>query len=161
MVSKWFALQLGWKAQWFANLKQLILWWFTRNPYAVQNVGSACDSSVFIKMLVEEVNKTAAFIISSLKTRSVVRRQFQVHHQDYPFIMSNPHYIKVPRGEDPSPNTEQEHISSSEQMKNWLQEGHKDTPWHGIDVVVASNTQDNSDVNVAPSDTPATQGSNK
>ncbi|KAI1038292.1 hypothetical protein LB505_007801 [Fusarium chuoi] len=75
--------------------------------------------------------------------------------------MSNPHYIKVSRGEDPSPNTEQQHVSSSEQMKNWLQEGHKDTPWHDIEAVVAPNTQDNSDVNVAPCDTPATQGSNK
>ncbi|KAG7415737.1 hypothetical protein Forpe1208_v006812 [Fusarium oxysporum f. sp. rapae] len=51
--------------------------------------------------------------------------------------------------------------SSSEQMKNWLREGHKDMPWHNIDSVAVSDTQDNSNVSVAPSDTPATQGSDK
>ncbi|KAF4948148.1 hypothetical protein FGADI_9843 [Fusarium gaditjirri] len=75
--------------------------------------------------------------------------------------MSNPPYIKVPRGEDLSPDTAQLPASSSEQMKNWLREGHKDMPWHNIDSVAASTTQDNSNVNVTPSDTPATQGSDK
>ncbi|KAL7760639.1 hypothetical protein ACKLNR_010729 [Fusarium oxysporum f. sp. zingiberi] len=75
--------------------------------------------------------------------------------------MSNPHYIKVPRGEDPSPDTKQQPASFPEQMKDWLREGHKDTPWHDIDSVATSSTQDNSELNVAPSDTPATQGSNK
>ncbi|EXK81294.1 hypothetical protein FOQG_14255 [Fusarium oxysporum f. sp. raphani 54005] len=75
--------------------------------------------------------------------------------------MSNPHYTKVPRGEDHSPDTKQQPASSSEQTKNWLREGHKDMPWHNIDSVAVSDTQDNSNVNVAPSDTPATQGSDK
>ncbi|KAL5596263.1 hypothetical protein FOVSG1_009952 [Fusarium oxysporum f. sp. vasinfectum] len=73
--------------------------------------------------------------------------------------MSSSHYIKVPR-EDPSPDTKQQPASSSEQMRNWLREGHKDMPWHNIDSVAVSDTQDNSNVNVAPSDTAATQGSN-
>ncbi|KAF5624996.1 hypothetical protein F52700_9371 [Fusarium sp. NRRL 52700] len=81
--------------------------------------------------------------------------------QTTPIIMSSPHYIKVPRGEDPSPDTEQQDASSSEQMKSWLREGHKDMPWHNIDSVAVSDTQQNSNANVAPSDTPATQGSNK
>ncbi|SCO84570.1 uncharacterized protein FRV6_08697 [Fusarium oxysporum] len=51
--------------------------------------------------------------------------------------------------------------SSSEQMKNWLREGHKDMPWHNIDSAAVSDIQDNSNVNVAPSDTPATEGSDK
>lgn len=75
--------------------------------------------------------------------------------------MSNPHYIKVPREEDLSPDTEQKHASSSDQMRNWLREDHKDMPWHNIDSVAASDAQNNSNVNVAPSDTPATQGSDK
>ncbi|KAF4442585.1 hypothetical protein FACUT_1897 [Fusarium acutatum] len=75
--------------------------------------------------------------------------------------MSNPHYIKVPRGEDHSPDTQQESASFSEQMKNWLREGPKDMPWHNIDSVAISNAQHNSNVNVAPPDTPAMQGSNK
>ncbi|EWY97118.1 hypothetical protein FOYG_05598 [Fusarium oxysporum NRRL 32931] len=74
--------------------------------------------------------------------------------------MSSPHYIKVPRGQDLSPGTQQEPASSSEQMKNWLREGHKDTPWHNIDSVAVSDTQENS-INDAPSDTPAIQGSDK
>ncbi|KAL9568948.1 hypothetical protein ACKAV7_006815 [Fusarium commune] len=75
--------------------------------------------------------------------------------------MSNPHYIKVPRGEDLSPDTKQQPASSSEQMRNWLREGHKDMPWHNIDSVAASDTQHDPNVNVTPSDTPATQGSDK
>ncbi|KAF5562729.1 hypothetical protein FNAPI_3048 [Fusarium napiforme] len=75
--------------------------------------------------------------------------------------MPNPHYIKVPRGEESSPDTQYESASFSEQMKNWLQEGPKDTPWNGIVSVAVSDNQHNSDVNVAPSDTPATQGSDK
>ncbi|KAH7222374.1 hypothetical protein BKA60DRAFT_327913 [Fusarium oxysporum] len=75
--------------------------------------------------------------------------------------MSNPHYIKVHRGEDPSPDTKQQPASFSEQTKNWLREGHKDMPWHNIDSVAVSNMQDNSDINGAPSDTAATQGSDK
>ncbi|RKK89549.1 hypothetical protein BFJ71_g12215 [Fusarium oxysporum] len=51
--------------------------------------------------------------------------------------------------------------SFSEQTKNWLREGHKDMPWHNIDSVAVSNMQDNSDINGAPSDTAATQGSDK
>ncbi|EXM30062.1 hypothetical protein FOTG_05092 [Fusarium oxysporum f. sp. vasinfectum 25433] len=72
--------------------------------------------------------------------------------------MSNPHYIKVHRGEDPSPDTKQQPASFSEQTKNWLREGHKDMPWHNIDSVAVSDTQDNSDINGAPSDSAATQG---
>ncbi|KAF5538365.1 hypothetical protein FMEXI_9463 [Fusarium mexicanum] len=76
--------------------------------------------------------------------------------------MPSPHYIKVPRGDGPSPDTQQEAASSSEQMKNWLREGHKHMPWHNIDSIEpASDTQGKSEVNVAPSETPATQGSNK
>ncbi|KAF5665420.1 hypothetical protein FCIRC_10573 [Fusarium circinatum] len=76
--------------------------------------------------------------------------------------MPNPHYIKVPRGEDLSPDMKQQPAHLSEQMKNWLQEGPKDTPWHNIDSIEpASDTQSKSEVNVAPSETLATQGSNK
>ncbi|RBQ78282.1 hypothetical protein FVER53263_20438 [Fusarium verticillioides] len=79
--------------------------------------------------------------------------------------MPNPHYIKVPRGEDPSPDTKQQPAHLSEQMKNWLREGPKDTPWHNIDSVAVSNSQHNANANAnanfAPPDTPATQGSNK
>ncbi|KAF5680451.1 hypothetical protein FDENT_8390 [Fusarium denticulatum] len=75
--------------------------------------------------------------------------------------MSNPHYIKVLRGEEPSPDNKQQGASYSDQMKNWLREGPKDTPWHNIDSVATSNEQDHTEVNAAPSDTPATQGSNK
>ncbi|KAF4333232.1 hypothetical protein FBEOM_12967 [Fusarium beomiforme] len=73
--------------------------------------------------------------------------------------MSNHHYIKVPREEDILPDAKQQ--STSEQMKNWLQEGHKDMPWHNLDSIAASTSQDNtnSGSNGAPSDTPATQGS--
>lgn len=75
--------------------------------------------------------------------------------------MPNTHYIKVVRGEDPLPDIAQKNVSFSEPMKNWLQEGPKDTPWNNIDSVATSSTQDNSEVNVAPSNAPATQGSNK
>ncbi|KAF5980341.1 hypothetical protein FCOIX_4865 [Fusarium coicis] len=75
--------------------------------------------------------------------------------------MSNPQYTKVLRGEDPSLDTQQESASFSEQMKNWLREGPKDTPWNGIDSVAVSASQHSSEVNVAPSNAPATQGSNK
>ncbi|EXL60558.1 hypothetical protein FOCG_03397 [Fusarium oxysporum f. sp. radicis-lycopersici 26381] len=126
-----------------------------------QNVGTACDSQLFIKTEVESANNTAAFVISSLKTRQIETHHHKYITANYPFIMSNPHYIKVHRGEDPSPDTKQQPASFSEQTKNWLREGHKDMPWHNIDSVAVSNTQDNSDINGAPSDTAATQGSDK
>ncbi|KAF5611465.1 uncharacterized protein FSUBG_2298 [Fusarium subglutinans] len=75
--------------------------------------------------------------------------------------MPKPHYIKVPRGEDPSPDMKQQPAHLSEHMKNWLQEGPKDTPWHNIDSIEPeSDTQGKFEVNVAPSETPATQGTN-
>ncbi|KAF5600019.1 hypothetical protein FPANT_2861 [Fusarium pseudoanthophilum] len=109
-------------------------------------------------MWVETANKTTAFIIRSPKKKSkhTITSTF-----NFPLIMSSPHYIKVPHGQDHSPDTQQEPASFSEQMMNWLREGHKDMPWHNIDSVVASNTPDNSSVNIAPSDTIATQGSGK
>ncbi|VTT79936.1 unnamed protein product, partial [Fusarium fujikuroi] len=72
--------------------------------------------------------------------------------------MPNPHYIKVPRGEDLSPDTQQEPASISEPMKNWLRQVPKDMPWHSLDSFAVSDTQDNSEANVAPSNAPATQG---
>ncbi|KAI1054582.1 hypothetical protein LB506_010658 [Fusarium annulatum] len=91
--------------------------------------------------------------------------QIQAPHRqyiitDYPFIIPNPHYIKLPR-EDPSPDTEQQYASSSEQMKNWLREGFKDMPWHSIDSVTVCDTPDDSNISGAPSDTLATQSSDK
>ncbi|KAF4333236.1 hypothetical protein FBEOM_12971 [Fusarium beomiforme] len=106
-------------------------------------------------------NITCALFMEGLETIT----QITSTSSPIPIVMPNPHYITVPRGEDISPDTKQQsHTSSSEQMKNWLREGHKDMPWHNLDSVV-SRTQDrtnsNSDSNAAPSDTAATQGSDK
>ncbi|KAF4333234.1 hypothetical protein FBEOM_12969 [Fusarium beomiforme] len=77
------------------------------------------------------------------------------------FNMSSPNYIKIPREEAIFPDTGQQ--NTSEQIKNWLQEGHKDVPWHNLDSVAASSSQDksNSDYNDAQSDNPATHGSDE
>ncbi|PCD44422.1 hypothetical protein AU210_003500 [Fusarium oxysporum f. sp. radicis-cucumerinum] len=40
-----------------------------------QNVGTACDSQLFIKTEVESANNTAAFVISSLKTSNLLPSQ--------------------------------------------------------------------------------------
>ncbi|KAF4439451.1 hypothetical protein F53441_12558 [Fusarium austroafricanum] len=76
--------------------------------------------------------------------------------------MSSPHYIQVPRGGDLSPDIEQS-TSSSVQMSTWLRESQKEMPWHAIDSVAASRAQNktNTDSTDTPSETPATQGSNK
>ncbi|RKK18810.1 hypothetical protein BFJ66_g13851 [Fusarium oxysporum f. sp. cepae] len=47
--------------------------------------------------------------------------------------MSNPHYIKVHRGEDPSPDTKQQPASFSEQTKNWHERATKIC--HGITLI--------------------------
>ncbi|KAF5234524.1 hypothetical protein FANTH_12109 [Fusarium anthophilum] len=113
-------------------------------------------------MSVEDVNKTAVSIINSPKSRQIQAPHHKYIITDYPFVMSNPQYIKVPRGEDPSPDMKQQPAHLSEQLKNWLREGNKDTPWHNIDSIEpTSDTQGKFEVNVAPSETPATQGSNK
>ncbi|KAF5561942.1 hypothetical protein FPHYL_5938 [Fusarium phyllophilum] len=169
MVSKWFALTPGLQNRVVrqpkagAGILPLVLWVVRPPTHSLtppkRNVGNAYDSQAFIKMSVDDVNETAAFIISSPKTRQIQALHHNSIITDYPIIMPNPHYITVPRGEDPSPDIQQESASFSEQMKNWLQQGHKDMPWHNIDSVAVSDTQHNSNVNVAPSDTPATQGS--
>ncbi|KAH7238124.1 hypothetical protein BKA59DRAFT_514422 [Fusarium tricinctum] len=79
------------------------------------------------------------------------------------FIMSNPQFIQIPRGQDPSHNTAQQSTSYSEQTNAWLREDHKQMPWHNLAYVARSGTQDNSasSSEPTPSENPATQGSTK
>ncbi|KAL9568949.1 hypothetical protein ACKAV7_006816 [Fusarium commune] len=50
--------------------------------------------------------------------------------------MSNPHFVQVPREGKPSPNIVHQSTAYSEQTNAWLREGHKDMPWHMIDLIV-------------------------
>ncbi|KAI6750859.1 hypothetical protein HG530_014309 [Fusarium avenaceum] len=77
--------------------------------------------------------------------------------------MPNPQFIQVPRSEDPSPGIAHQSTSYSEQMKAWLQEDHKQIPWHNVGSVAAPSTQDNSTsmYELTPFKSPATQGGAK
>jgi hypothetical protein len=77
--------------------------------------------------------------------------------------MSSPHFIQLPRREDPSPSVAHQSTSYSEPMNVWLKEGPKEMPWHNLASVDTSSTQDNSasSSEPTPSENPATQGSAK
>jgi hypothetical protein len=77
--------------------------------------------------------------------------------------MSTPSYVQVPREGNPSPNIVHQSTSYSEQMNAWLREDHKDMPWHIIDSIVTSSTDNTAEANpnTNPSHNPAAQGSAK
>ncbi|WZH40969.1 uncharacterized protein QYS62_001910 [Fusarium acuminatum] len=75
--------------------------------------------------------------------------------------MPNRQFIQVPRSEDPSSNVAHQSTSYPERLNNWLQESHKEMPWHNLASVATSSTQDNSasSSKPTPSENTATQGS--